>query len=145
VDDLSKVNEHSKWEVLEALAEMGPAARNAVPAITSVLKSTNPEVRQRAAEALWQIDPAEAPVIVEALIEPMNDPYATTANPFSVTQGARLLGEMGTAAQSATPSLVKLLQHSYPPARTAAVEALNRIDPSAGAETARENETFGQQ
>jgi HEAT repeat protein len=126
-NDLSQVDEHSKWEIFEALAEMGSAAKVAVLAIAPDLKSHNSELRQRAAEALWKIDPAQAPAVVEALIEPMNNPSATTANPYSVTQGAELLGEMGSAAESAAPSLNKLLKHSYLPARTAAAEALRRI------------------
>jgi len=128
-NDLSQAVEYSKWEIFEALAEIGPAAKSAEVAIAPDLKSQNPEVRQRAAEALWKIDPAQAPLVVEALIEPMNDPIATSANAYSVTEGAKLLGEMGSGAESAAPSLEKLLKHSYPPARTAAAEALRRIRP----------------
>lgn len=143
--DLPLVDEQSKWEIFEALAEMGSGAKDAVPAITPDLHSANPEVRQRAAEALWRIDPAQAPVIVEAISEPITDPDATTGNFFSVTEGAKLLGQMGTAAQSATPLLVKLLKHSYGPARTAAAEALKRIDPGAAeAEMGQQNGAFGQ-
>ena len=60
IDHLSKVGENSKWEIFEALAEMGSAAEDAVPAITADLKSQSPEVRQRAAEALRKIDPEAA-------------------------------------------------------------------------------------
>jgi HEAT repeat protein len=136
INDLSLVDVHCKWEIFKALAEMGYAARDAVPAIIPSLHSTNPEVRQRAAEALWEIDPGQAiaPTIVEALIEPMNNPNATTGNLFSVTEGAKLLGRMGVAARSAILSLVKLTKHSNPPTRTAAAEALKRIDPVLSAE-----------
>ena len=104
-----------------------------MPAISTELKSRDSVVRQHAAESLWRIDPKQAPVIVGALIEPLDNPNATSANLFSVTQGAKLLGEIGTDARSAVPSLIKLLKHPYPPASSAAAKALVQIDPEAAA------------
>ena len=126
-NDLVRVDGHSKWEICEVLAEMGAPAKVAVPAIAPDLKSQNPEARQRAAEALWNIDAAQAPGVVDALIEPMNELSATTANAYSATQGAELLGKMGAAAQSAAPGLERLLKHPYLSARTAAAQAWRRI------------------
>ena len=133
LDDLSKTASPSKWEIFQALGEMGPDAKDAVPVIKTYLKSRDPEVRQRAAESLWSIDPKQAPVIVEALLEPLDNPNATSANLFSVTQGTKLLGEIGPEARNAVPSLIKLLNHPYPPASSAAAKALVQIDPDAAA------------
>jgi HEAT repeats/PBS lyase HEAT-like repeat len=123
LEDLARTADPSKWEILEVLAQMGSGAKSAAEAIRSNLSSRNPEVRQRAAEALWRIDPEEAPVIVEALVEPMNDPGAI---PFSLAEGARMLGQMGARASNAVPALVKLLSHRY--ASNAAALALEQIN-----------------
>jgi len=144
VEDLGKADELTKWEVLGAMTEMGPAARDAVPAIIPYLRNRMAGVRQLAAEALWKIDPGEAPAIVEAITEPMNASYATTDHQYSVTRGARLLGEMGPAARSAAPSLIKLSESPYPAVRAAALEALKRMDASPEEGAARAKGTLGE-
>ncbi len=129
ITDLSNIASPIKWEIFQALGEMGPDARAAVPAITIELKSRDSRVRQQAAESLWRIDREQAPVIVDALIEPLDDP----ADLFSVLQGAKLLGEIGPEARRAVPSLINLLKHPYPPASNAVAKALVQIDPEAAA------------
>lgn len=131
IDYSSKVGDDSKWEIIEALAEMGPAAKDAVPTLTADLNSQYAVVRQRAAEALWKIDPTQAAIIVDAVIAPMNNPSPRTGNFLSVVEGARLLGEMGQDARSAIPTLTKLLKDSNPEKRSAAAKALAQIDPDA--------------
>jgi HEAT repeat protein len=128
IDALPKTADPGKWEIFQALGEMGADAKDAVTAITEELKSQNSEVRQRAAEALWRIDPKQAPVIVDALVEPLDNPKATSANLFSVVEGVRLLGEIGPEARRAVPALIKLQTHKYPPASNAVAKALLQID-----------------
>jgi HEAT repeat protein len=129
LDELPKVIWPVKWQIFEAMGEMGPAAYGSSAVLIWELKDRNSETRQRAAEALWKIAPDKLPLIVEAVIEPMNDPRATTVNPFSVMEGARLLGEIGPPARDAIPALTRALEHSEPLARTAAATALKRIVP----------------
>jgi HEAT repeat protein len=44
----------------KALGQFGPAAKEAVPALTEALKDVNPKVRQEAAQALKIVDPEAA-------------------------------------------------------------------------------------
>ena len=128
VDALSKTADPSKWEIFQAMGEMGADAKDAVPAIIKELKSQNSEVRQRAAEALWRIDPKQAPLIVDALVEPLDNPKATHATLFSVVEGVRLLGEIGPEARRAVSALIKHEAHTYPPASNAVAKTLLLID-----------------
>ena len=52
-----------RHEAAEALGEIGPAAKKAVPALVGLLQSgsTDPDIRQAAADAIEQIDPQAVP------------------------------------------------------------------------------------
>src|SRR5262249_22050969 len=53
----------ARLEAARAIAEMGPAAKDAVPALIAVLKDKNREVRKAAAGALGKIGPAAEPAV----------------------------------------------------------------------------------
>jgi HEAT repeat protein len=60
MDGLSTIEQDTTWQIFDALAEMGPQAKEAVPAISAHLNSPNPLVRKRAAEALRHIETGPA-------------------------------------------------------------------------------------
>ena len=62
IGGLSTIEQDTTWQIFDALAEMGPQAKEAVPAISAHLNSRDPLVRKRAAEALRYIEPAAASV-----------------------------------------------------------------------------------
>jgi HEAT repeat protein len=49
-------SEYVRWSAVEALGEIGPEARAAVPQIQDLLKHPRPEMREAAAEALRRIE-----------------------------------------------------------------------------------------
>lgn len=63
----------ARAQAAQALARMGPNAKQAVPALIDALSDPNIEVRQSAARALGQIGP-EASEAVPALIELLREP-----------------------------------------------------------------------
>lgn len=133
IDELAQTADPSKWEIFQALGEMGPDAKEAVSVVAVELKSRQSEVRQRAAEALWKIDPGQAPIIVPALVEALENSNATSADLFSVVTGVKLLGEIGPEARGAVPALLKLMNDPYPDTSNAVARALVQIDPEAAA------------
>jgi len=105
------------WACL-SLAQVGPPAADAVPALVSALVDDAGPVRNAAALALGQIGPAAIPALVQALDH--LDPR--------VRSGAALsLGGTGTAGRRAMPSLHGALSDEDPRVRLAAAEALARI------------------
>jgi HEAT repeat protein len=119
-------------EAVQVLADMGPVAREAVPALRTAIGDRSPEVRVEAARALWkvdgQVDPA-VKVLVEVL--EMKDP---SVGPFPLSgaqvQAAEYLGEMGPAARLALPVLqrVRADRSQSSDIRNAAARAVEKID-----------------
>jgi HEAT repeat protein len=127
----------SAWAAM-ALGSIGASAKLAVPHLTELLRSANPHLRLRAAEALWRIDyqtNAVLAVMVSELTEWSRSPNAligveSDSNNESRQQvAARVLGEIGPAAQDAIPLLQMLQRSSFAEQRTAAIEALRKISP----------------
>jgi HEAT repeat protein len=101
--------------VAEALAELGPAARSAVPALTAALKERAPTVRSLAARALGNIGPdaAEALPALSRLLQESNE-------------------EARRAAAEPEPPFGRILAGPAAPfewCRLEAARALVRIDP----------------
>jgi HEAT repeat protein len=104
---------------------MGPAADEAVPALLQCLD--DPATRNNAFAALRSIS-AKPDVVVPVLIGHLS-------SPTKHQQGWALycLSEFGADAKTAVPSVLKLLDDSYPYLRQAATNALKKIDPDAAA------------
>jgi HEAT repeat protein len=119
-------------EAAQVLADMGPVAREAVPALLTATGDRCPEVRVEAARALWKVDGQVDPA-VKALIEvlEMKDP---SVGPFPLSgaqvQAAEYLGEMGPTAQAALPVLQRVQADRSQSAdiRNAAARAAEKID-----------------
>ncbi|HEY7156218.1 MAG TPA: HEAT repeat domain-containing protein, partial [Gemmataceae bacterium] len=106
-----------------AVARLGPAAKEAVPALLAIMQKDEDEyIRIDAAEALVEV--ADPKVSVPALVELMRgDGW------YSGRDAADLLGRMGTRARAAVPDLLAVLdQKGGGQVRAAAALALWRID-----------------
>ncbi|MFQ5796574.1 MAG: HEAT repeat domain-containing protein [Candidatus Bipolaricaulia bacterium] len=102
----------------EALGRMGPAARDAVPALVEALGDPQSLMRRHAAEALRRIGPDAVPALIEALMD----------RDWRVSQAAAwALGEIGPDARDAVLALTEALQDELYFVREAAAEALEKI------------------
>jgi len=107
-----------------ALAEMGPAAREAVPALIEVLRDPENFVRVWAAAALARVQP-ENPEAISALVAGTHDRIS-----FVRSLAAWHLGRLGPehpGIESATPELRELLNDSDPSVRVEALAALENL------------------
>jgi HEAT repeat protein len=88
----------------EALGKIGPAAKDAVPALSRALNDPDKAVGTRAAEALGRIGPA-AKAAVPALLTAFKDDKRRAVG----DRAAEALGRMGPAAKTAVPVLSRAL------------------------------------
>ena len=109
----------------ETLGGLGPAAQTSAGELTRFLeKESDPGVRAAAAKALAQI---EGPHGIPALIRALGD------KDLGVRRSAAFsLGEMGSAAQEAIPTLIRVVQSDDDlGAQELAIRALGKIGPAA--------------
>jgi HEAT repeat protein len=106
------------WPHWQAYRHVGP--------LVAMLKDDNVLVRVDAARKLAKLG-AAAKKAIPALIESLND------EDFNVRwRAATALGEMGSTARASVPALAAALKNDTDPyARSAAVVALQKIDPDA--------------
>jgi len=138
IETLAKALEHPNAGIRGMagfkLAEQGPKAVAAVPALTRALSDVDLNVRYSSANALRAIGPG-AQAAVPALIKLLDTfPGGTPAltGPFRYYADARwiaadALGAIGPAAREAVPALTKTLNDTDPNVRSAAASALKRI------------------
>jgi HEAT repeat protein len=108
-------------DAVRTLRAIGPGAKEAVPALTRLLKIG--QVRVHAAAALWWID--KDPASIAALIE-----EAKVVGPNSDRSWAvQALGEIGSEAQDAVPAIALSLTDKERGIRAAAAVTLGRIGP----------------
>lgn len=114
-------------EAIEVLADAGPVARQAVPALEELLRAGPPDARRRAALALWRIDGRTGPAVA-ALAEELRAP-----GPLARGQALQALLQMGPAAAPAASAVLELVDDlDFPPfTRFRAVAALRVMGPAA--------------
>jgi len=132
-----------------ALGQIGPCAQSAVPTLQNLLLDKHWQMRVRVAFALWQINhqvEVPLPVLVGVLSQGDVEARAESAN---------AIGEIGPAAKSAAPALVRALKdYEFLPIRgafsgfpcsvsTYACEALKKVDPQAAVRAGLKLDTFG--
>jgi HEAT repeat protein len=108
------------WACL-ALSELGPKAKDAVPALTKVLADERPEVRLQAAIALAEIGP-EAKSAVPELVKSLNDKFESVRNAALFA-----LGRIGD--KSAADVIAKLAKSSDAAGQVLAAWTLARLSP----------------
>lgn len=103
------------------LAQLGPKAGVAAPALAAALGDPNPEVRREALFALASMGPEAAPALA-AITKALDDPEMPVR-----AIAAYALGSIGEGAKGAIPKLRTELQSSDPVVRVAAAWALVHI------------------
>jgi HEAT repeat protein/lysophospholipase L1-like esterase len=146
-----------RWRVPDVLGELGPAAREAVPALTEALADANAAVRWRAAKALGRIGPAArkaAPLLATLTRDPQGNVRAAAVTALVRVEpdlglslpalraalgdaegqvrvkASDAIGALGPAARDAVPSLLPLLEDSDVWVRAAAARAVKRVSTS---------------
>ena len=114
--------------IAQILANMGPAASNAVPRLVQDTTETNYLIRSAAVWTLGAIHSNPA-LTVPALTASLRDPADSIRG-----TAARGLGNFGSDAQSAVPELILALTDIGPFTRNNAAKALKLIDPAAAAQ-----------
>jgi HEAT repeat protein len=118
------------------LGRLGEPARVSIPRLIELTQHTNPQVRIRAAEALWKLDRQTntvLPVMIAELKDWSKDPHALDGNTQDEHQQSRqqvaaeVLGEIGPAANEAIPLLQMMQRSSYDTQKKPATEALKKI------------------
>ena len=110
----------------QALAEIGPAAKPAVPALVKALKARNEKVREHSALALGAIGPTAAAEAVGPLAAALTDEQIDVR-----VAAAKALARMGPKAADVIPDLVRALRKAQDRVRLAAAEALKALGPKA--------------
>jgi HEAT repeat protein len=129
VPDLAKIYERNdspsaRQAAANALVEIGPASRPALPIIMASATNSDPDVRGFALYTLGRLalDPARVcPILTNAIRDSNREVRVQAAFGISV------LSFMGGDARPAIPALIPALQDSYPPVRCGAAEALGHI------------------
>src|SRR5207302_626526 len=120
-------------EAAEALGEMGPEARAAVPALTEVLRDPHfSSFRPYYALALLKIDRQAAGVAVPVLIEALNGKGGAISVPDQAAatvrkKAASALGQIGRDAGDAVAALANALGDADASVRQQAAKALGDI------------------
>jgi HEAT repeat protein len=122
---------------MDALWFMGPVASEAVPELIRSLEDPDLGIRVSAAQALGDIGQAPEQV-VPALLEILEG-YRTEAasKAFVAARAAESLGKFGAQAKEAVPVLRALLNDKNGLVRSAATNALRKINPEAAAASKR--------
>jgi hypothetical protein len=120
-------NEHrtnyydSSLTMAQLIANMGPAAADAVPQFVQATTDANFQIRFNAVNTLAQIH-ARPDLSVPALTRSLRDPDETVRG-----MAALCLADFGTNARSALPELTRMLADPDSDVRAAAAEALKEI------------------
>jgi HEAT repeat protein len=132
-DDLDDPREYTREQACERLAEIGPAAAGAVPALEANLTHESHRVRIAAAETLWKIT-GDAESVVPVLVDFLDEEYVPSFFAWNVRSSVsdrieviELLGQMGPAARAALPELRNLTEHESFPLRRAAASAIEKL------------------
>ena len=106
----------------QALGNIGPPAKEAVPALERLLNDREANTRQVAAIALGRIEGKATMILIDLLASGDNE---------TKWQVIQALGESGPRAKDALPSLYQHLTNSHPLVRLHAEKAIKQIEETA--------------
>ena len=99
------IRDKRDWTLPETAARsLGKIGSSAVPELTKDLNSTDPEVRQRAADVLARIGPAAKQAVPDLVAALEDDDEAVRKS------AALALGQIGPAAADAVPALMRVMK-----------------------------------
>jgi hypothetical protein len=121
----------SQRHALDALGRIGPAARDALPALQTIgAEDIDPMIRSRAKLAAKQIDvrrlAGKARREARGPLKPLLQAVLSEDAPAAIA-AAEKLGDMGLAAEPAAVGLAAMLHHDDPVRRAAAAAALGKL------------------
>jgi HEAT repeat protein len=118
---------YTRKQAAEAVADLGPAFRDAAAELEDVLRDKNPDVRLSAAGAMWRVS-QDANVVVPVLLDLLK-PAQTL---YVRHRALHLLKEMGPAAREARSALREMRTDPDPSLCQQAAEIVRRLN-AAGA------------
>ena len=139
------ISPSSRHAAANALVEIGPASKSAIPALIRSAASTNSEVRAFAVYTLGRMA-LEPQLVNPVLTQSLHDPDREVR--YNAAFGLSAMAFMGGDAKAAIPALVETLRDSYPTARAASAMALGHIHSEPGlvvpalTEALRDREVF---
>jgi HEAT repeat protein len=115
-------------DILDALTELGPQAKVAIPDLEKIVKNRTHRYRARAAWALWKLAKHKdaAPVLAESVL--YDERYGLLRIDETVLDR---LAQIGPEAKAAIPVLTKALKGRNGEEREALLRVLRKIDPKA--------------
>lgn len=160
-EQLSSADADARAAAVRSLGELGTRAASAAPQVVTATRDSDADVRQGSCRALGDIGIAD-PAVLAALQESLEDAESSVqlAAAFALVkldpegrayvpvlertmrsgEGGTIVavGQMGSSASWAVPTLIDLLKDRRPGIRRLAAEALGRIGPTPDAVTALE-------
>jgi HEAT repeat protein len=127
IQDLKTGDERDRADAAQALGQLGPDAKPALPALLLALRDEGEWVRERALEAILAIGPD--PRAVESLVTGLKDSDEQVRE-----LSAKALGKIGTAARKSIPALREATRDRQERVQKAAADALLQIDPHSPAQ-----------
>jgi HEAT repeat protein len=125
IQQLTSPDAQERKNAIDALGDLGPAAKKAVPQLTKLLGDEDEHIRWHALRSLGAIGPDAAPA-VDALAERLKD-----KSPVVRAYAAFALGRIGNASKPAAPALVEGIKDPDRLVRRECVRALRamKLDP----------------
>lgn len=120
--DLASTDSEVAWKAADRIADQGPAADAAVPALIKALGRSDAQLRWRAARALGTMGP-QAAAADRALAGLLED-----KDPLVREYAADALGRIGVASKGVVDALAKTVTDESPQVRAEAIGALTSLD-----------------
>ena len=127
---LARVSQpESRVNAIMALGEIGPEAKPAVSAVLEESRTADLKIAGSAVEALVKVDPQLAATRLSSLLDWMRSGQVTSVRLSAMAS----LRDLGPAAATALPALLKVAGEEDLTISAAAIEAISKIDPATGA------------
>jgi HEAT repeat protein len=129
---IDRLRSEKNWEfrrlIALSLADIGPAAKDAVPVLAEGLTQPGLEVRTWTVECLQRTGGGDPRRMVHALVEVLDEGGTPSLHRHAID----LLGAFGAEAREAVPALLAILRWGTEEEIEAAARALSRISPGRG-------------
>lgn len=107
IEGTQSESQYNQHQAAKSLAEIGPPAKEAVPALENLFEAKYVHTRYTAAEAVARIDPSRTESAVKVIVATMGEKKNQSS--MVRTNALRSLRKIGPAAKSAIPALDAML------------------------------------